>query len=501
MGIDVGTSALKLLVMDAGLRSLAWASRTYSAVHPRKGWSELPAGQIWQALRTGVEELAGRVDLGQVAGIGFSCLCPGLTALDEDGGVLCDPIIHNDQRSRAESWQLRQRMAAEEVFAVTGNPIMPGAISCTSMLWIKEHRPEVYARAAWFGHINTLLSVWLTGQAAIDPTNASYTGLYDTRGGSGWSDVLCRMAEIDRAKLPPILEPTAICGYLQAEELTSLGLRQGTPVVIGAADTPCAALAAGGDLHQEVFESIGSTGVVSFCTEQPRFSRAFLNRRYLTPDCWLYQGASSNMGLAIAWAERELCRDIPSGRKGVLDMLSRRSSAGANGCVFLPYLSGERSPIWDPDARGVFFGLSAENDREDMARAVLESGCYSARQMFQAAEEVTGRPCLSVLAAGGGTRSDIWMQLRADITERELRVLEQPDMAAAGAAMLAAVGTGQFPNLETARTYRPQALRRCFQPKASPGERRVYRERYEQYLELYDCLKGLFKKAGGQEQA
>ena len=492
LGIDVGTSGMKVIVSNAvDFRTIARASKCYRPRHPKPDWAELPAETIWSSLLECVKAVSLEVELSRIVGIGVSCLCPGLVAIAPNGEILYGPILHNDRRSGDESRWFTS-VVGEQSFRMTGNHVMPGAISVTSILWLRENFPEVFQKARWFGHINTMLSVMLTGRAAIDPTNASYTGLYNTREESGWIEEFCISSGIDIKKLPPILEPTEVSGTLNAAQLIGLGIPSGTPVTIGAADTACAALASGVDLKQDVFENIGSTGVVSLCTDQPHFTKKFLNRRYVTKGTWLYQGASSNIGLAITWAERQLCRDSNCQNGQFLDRVASQSPAGANGCVFLPYLSGERCPIWDENARGVYFGLRLETTRDDMARATLESGCYSTKQMIEIAENLTQKRYPAVHVAGGGAKSNIWMQLHADILDREIHVLDLPDASATGAAILASVGIGIYPDLDTASSVLQPKVKEVFLPQATATQQHIYQCQYQTFLQLYADLKHRF---------
>lgn len=501
LGIDVGTSGMKVIAANAvDFRTIARASKYYSPCHPKADWSELPAEMVWSSLLECVKEISLEVELSQVVGIGLSCLCPGLVAIASNGEILYGPILHNDRRSSDESRWFTS-IVGEQAFHMTGNHVMPGAISVTSILWLRENCPEVFQKTRWFGHINTMLSIMLTGRVAIDPTNASYTGLYNTREESGWIEEFCVLSGIDMKKLPPILESVEVSGGLNAVQLIDLGIPSGTPVTIGAADTTCAALASGVNLKQEVFESIGSTGVLSLCTDRPNFTEKFLNRRYVTKGIWLYQGASSNIGLSITWAERQLCRDSNCQNGKFLDRIATQSSAGANGCVFLPYLSGERCPIWDENARGVYFGLHLETTREDMARATLESGCYSTKQMLEIAENLTQKRFPMIHMAGGGAKSNIWMQLHADILDREIHVLDLSDASATGAAILASVGIGIYPDIDTAASVLQPKVKEVFLPQATILQQHIYQSQYQTFLRLYADLKQQFADSAKMQKS
>ena len=499
LGIDVGTSSLKAALLNEDCSIVAFASREYAISYPQENWVEIDAGLLWDTVLVCIRDLRQQQPLENVVGIGFSCMCPGVVALDEQFRPLLNPILYADRRSVEEDAWIKQTVGLDNIFRITANTVMAGAISATTMLWIKRNLPDVYEKTRCFGHINTMLCALLTGEVAIDPSNASYTALYETAADGTWSPMLCEQIGIDIQKLPPIREASEVCGRLICQELIDLGIPAGTPVVIGGADTACTAVACGAIRDGDMFESLGTTSVLTVSIDKPLFCREYINRRHVVAGQWLYQGAMSNVGIALNWCADELCKDLKQESEttdvsiySLLDREAMASTAGADGILFLPYLTGERCPIWNPNARGVFFGIAATTQRKDLVRAVMESCCYGMRQLIEIAENLTGRTIEKINLVGGGARSSVRAQMKADITGKEIRVLAQKHSAVIGAAMLAGIGIGMFPSAEAATKKLNCVVDKVFVPQTDPNIKAIYNARYQSYIELYDRLKAMF---------
>ena len=499
LGVDVGTTSLKVAIIDENAKLIGISSSKYRLIKPEQNWVSIDAESMWKAFVTCVRLLRdGKdIDLGKIAGISISSLCPGLISLGENGEVLADPIIYSDRRSTQEADIILDAVGSEELFAHTANGSMAGAFSGSSMLWIKRHMPEVYEKTRYFGHLNTFLGMRMTGEPGIDYSNASYTNLFETTGGKKWSRYLCEKIGIDYDKLPPLHDSTDVIGTLINEELTGLGIPKGIPVAIGGADTGCATLAAGVTRDGDVCESVGTTDVLTVCVDRPLFDRSFINRCHVVPGTWIYQGAMSFTGAANEWFLNQFYPDVFEKATDIGEAFrmvnedARQAAPGCDGVVFLPYMLGERSPIWDPYARGVFFGISLQTTRREMNRAVLEGCGYGLRQLAGIAEKVTGNKITKMASIGGGAKSEVWAQMKADITGREIEVLDMSDMAPVGAALLAGVGAGVFRDVYEASEKNEKKIYRVFRP--SHENDAVYQTRYETYISLYPALKDIFR--------
>ena len=500
LGLDVGTSSLKTAVIDEDGNVVAKSARGYEPMSLNPGWQEISAESIWAAVIWNLRKMISQdgVDPSRIAGIGFSCLCPGLVALGANGEILHDPIIYSDRRSVEEAEAIKQAVGEEHLFFITANRCMSGAMSGTSMLWIRNHCPEIYEKTRYFGHINTMLGVRLTDNFAIDRSNASYTSMFETRGSLEWSRDLAQKIGIDFDKLPPLMNSDEVLGGLTNKEFIDLGIPAGTPVVIGGGDTACASLAAGIVKNGDVCESVGTTNVLTICVDQPNFSPSNINRCHVVPGTWIYQGAMSHAGGSLRWFRDEFCQDLVRAAAEIgmdeYDMMTRaasESAPGANGIIFLPYMMGERSPVWDSDARGVFFGMSLNNNRRDLIRAILEAVGYGTRQLKEIAEDLTGLQIKKFSSMGGGAKSEVWSQIKADVIGVDIDVLDVADMAPVGAALLAGVGAGIYQNAVEASSHVEKKIYRRVISDRTNAE--IYDKRYSAYTQLYPRLKDLYQ--------
>lgn len=295
LGVDVGTTSVKVAVIDENAGVLGISKSSYNLITPEPDYQQIDTEDMWRAFLKCVELVSeGKgLDLSQIAGIGISSLCPGLAAFGEDGEVLVDPILYSDRRSTEEAEIILSAVGSDKLFEITANTAMAGATSGTSMLWIKRNLPEIYEKTKYFGHVNTLMALRMTGRYAIDYSNASYSNFFETAGGFKWSSHICDKVGIDMEKLPPLLHSTDVVGGLINQELIGMGLKQGTPVVIGGGDTACASLAVGVTRNGDVCESVGTTNVLTICVDQPKFDHGFINRCHVVDGTWIYQGAMS----------------------------------------------------------------------------------------------------------------------------------------------------------------------------------------------------------------
>ena len=291
---------------------------------------------------------------------------------------------------------------------------------------------------------------------------------------------------------------TDVVGGLTNEELIQLGIQPGTPIIIGGGDTACATLAAGVTKAGEVCESVGTTNVLTICVDKPEFDRGFINRCHVVEGTWIYQGALSHTGASYQWFRDNFCQDmkekaVGSGKSAfeLMNEEADQANPGCDGLVFLPYMLGERSPIWDPYARGVFFGLSLHTTRKEMNRAIMEGCGYGLRQLSEIAERVTGNKIKSFRSIGGGAKSLTWAQIKADITGKDIEILDMNDMAPVGAALLAGVGAGVFRDVYEAANRVEKKIFKVVKSNSQYND--IYDKRYQVYTELYPNVKDLYK--------
>jgi xylulokinase len=500
LGVDVGTSSIKVAIIDQDAKVLGLSSSSYRLITPNQDYAQIDTEDMWNAFEKCLKLLfQGKgIDPKKIAGISISSLCPGLVAFGENGEVLVDAIIYSDRRSTEEAELIKEAVGVDKLFEITANTAMAGAISGTSMLWIKRNLPDVYKKTKYFGHVNTLMAFRMSGEYAMDYSNASYTALFETTGGYRWSSFLCEKIGIAIEKLPPLRHSTDKIGGLIHKELIEMGIPEGTPIIIGGGDTACATLAAGVTGNGDVCESVGTTNVLTICVDQPKFDRSFINRCHVVNGTWIYQGALSHTGSSYQWFRDQFCQDLKEkavgSTKNVFELMNEEAAManpGCDGLVFLPYMLGERSPIWDPYARGVFFGLSLYTTRKELNRSIMEGCGYGLRQLAEIAEKVTGQKITKFASIGGGAKSEVWAQIKADITGKDIEILDMNDMAPIGAALLAGTGAGVFKDIFEAAAKVEKKI--CKKVTSKNDFADIYERRYQVYRELYPRIKDLYK--------
>ena len=502
LGVDVGTTSIKVAIIDKDANLLGISSSSYRLITPKPDYVQIDTEDMWEAYLKCMRLLfEGKgIDPGKIAGIGISSLCPGLSVFGEDGEILVDPIIYSDRRSTKEAEIILDAVGEKKLFEITANKCMSGAHSGTSMLWIKRNLPDIYEKTKYFGHVNTVMAQKMTGNYAIDYSNASYTNLFETaKGHDGqWSDYLCERIGIPKEKLPPLMDSADVVGGLINKEMIRMGIPEGTPVVIGGADTPCATLAAGVKKNGDACESVGTTDVLTICVDKPNFDESFINRCHVVRGTWIYQGAMSYTGAAYQWFRDKFCSDMNERAAGsnrnafmLMNEEAAQSEPGAGGVVFLPYMQGERSPVWDSYARGVFFGVSLRSSRKDFNRAVMEGCGYGLRQLCEIAERVTGHRMTGFSSIGGGAKSELWAHIKADITGKDIEILDMNDTAPVGAALLAGVGAGIYKDAVEASDKVKKTVYKVI--KSSDENKDAYEKGYQVYTHLYPRIKDLYR--------
>lgn len=494
LGLDMGASGVKCVAANPDTGQALSVYTEWQMRFPKPGRVELRCRDIWDTVLASIAGLAAKHGVGgdKIISIGACALCPGLIAMAADGTPLTDAITFMDGRSAREAAELNERLGVERIFAITGNRLMAGATSLSTIAWIRDRLPDVYDRTATFVHMPTWLGFLLTGRIGMDFANAAGTCLFDIRKG-GWSEELMRDAGIDPAKLPRLGPGSELLGGLENPELLALGFRKGTPVAIGGGDTACTALALGAVTHGRAFVSLGTSAVITAASEKSDFDNRLSSRAHVFRDLWIEGGAMSCGGASLKWAGKVFCRDFTTdkGADGTIydyiEKLASASAPGAGGLVFLPYLNGERNPVFDPNARGLLFGVGLASSREDCLRAVLEGVGFGLRQLTELLEGLLGVRLDDLPLVGGGARIRTWVQIIADILGRRLRVADFSDAGAVGAAMLGGMAAGM-----AVRDFRARELNEtvCFAPDMEAH--RLYQDNYEKYLRLYPAVRGLY---------
>jgi xylulokinase len=489
MGIDASTTATKAVLVDetGTVRGIAAAEYGFEQPHPLwseqdpRRWSDGAANAVRRVLAdTGT-------DAGDVQAVGLTGQMHGLVLLDAGGDVIRPAILWNDQRTEAECDWIRATVGKERLVAITGNDALTG-FTAPKLAWVRAHEPDVWARIAHVLLPKDYVRWFLTGGYALDKADGAGTQLFDLAG-RDWSPVMLDALGIDPGWMPATFEGPEATGIVSAEAAAATGLRPGTPVVAGGGDQAANAVGTGVVAPGTMALSLGTSGVVFAATDAPLYEpegrvHAFC---HAVPGRWHLMSVMLSAAGSMRWF-----RDAVAPGEAFADLADAAGevAAGSDGVLFLPYLSGERSPYPDPHARGAFTGLTLGHDRRHLTRAVMEGVAYGLRDGLDLMLAAGTPAPAQIRASGGGTASPLWRQILADVLEAEIATVSTTEGAAYGAALLAAVGAGWFPTVDAATGACVRAT-----PGAAPGpDAAVYRERHAAYRALYPALSPLFPR-------
>jgi xylulokinase len=506
LGIDLGTTGVKaaLFAADDG-RTLSSAFIDYPLSHPQIGWAEQNPADWWQATVTAIRTcLVGgvrqNVQPEDVRGIGLSGQMHGVVLLDEENQVLRPCIIWADQRSEAQCRWITERVGAARLLELVSNPALPG-FSAPKLLWVRDNEPEIYARARKMLLPKDYIRYRLTGELAMEISDAAGTCLLDVKQGA-WSGEVLEALEIDPALLPPVIAADAVAGMITEEVAALTDLLPGIPVAGGGADNACAAVGNGVVRPGLALVSIGTSGVVLAYAGTPQVDMSGPIPRVHTfnhavAQAWYLMGVTQGAGLSLRWVrdniglpERALERWTKLDAYEFLTKEAESVPAGSEGLLFLPYLQGERTPHLDAYARGGWIGLTASHDRRHLIRSVLEGVAFSLKDCSTIIQD-QGFPIEQVRVTGGGAKSPLWRQIIADVLGVELVTTNATEGPAFGAALLAGVASGLYASVQQACQETVRAVERT-QPRSEVE--RAYAQAYETYQALYPALKPLISK-------
>lgn len=491
LGIDIGTTGLKAVVLDPEQGIVAHAERPHELQSPHPGWAEEDAGQWWRTTVSAIRELLGIVPASAIAAIGVSGMVPAMVLLDASGQPLRPSIQQNDARSAVEVEELHASVDVAEFFRITGG--VPNQQNVAPRWrWLMRHELDVIARASHLLGSYDYIAFQLTGELNLEENWAAESGLYDIQR-HRWHTPYLEQARITPEQLPPVHPPTVVIGVVSAAAASVTGLMAGTPVVSGSADHVAAALAAGLTTTGDVLLKFGGAGDILYCAESPEPDEHFYFDYHDIPGLVLINGCMASSGSLVKWFTRELADSTPPEH---LDREAALVGPGAGGIVALPYFLGEKTPIFDPAARGIFAGMMLHHTRAHLYRAVLESVCYGFAHHLALLREAS-RPITRVLAADGGSRSAVWMQIAADVVGEPVSVIGGEAASALGVAFVAAMGAGLASDWADIRRFSPVGV--VYTPQADT--RAAYQQGFALYRELYTRMQPLLPALGKLEQA
>lgn len=486
LGIDVGTTALKAIALERERGIVAHAGLPHQLLSPHSGWAEEDPERWWTTTLEAIRQLLTTIPAEAIEAIGVSGMVPAMVMLDEAGMLLRPSIQQNDARAIHEVEDLRAAVDLAEYLSLTGGVPNQQSID-TKWRWLKRHEPGVIERTAHLCGSYDFIVYRLTGHYSLEENWAAESGFYDVVR-HRWHTPYLEHAGIDPALLPPVHKPVEIVAGVSEAVARLTGLRAGTPVVAGSADHVAAALASGLTQSGDILLKFGGAGDILYCDARPDPDAHFYFDYHDIPGLTLINGCMAASGSLVKWFSNELAGGITP---AALDREAQAIAPGAGGVIVLPYFLGEKTPIFDAAARGVFAGVMLHHTRAHLYRAILEAVCYGFAHHLVLLREA-GRPVRRVVAADGGSRSALWMQIAANVIDLPVQVVAGEAASALGAAYVAAMGSGMFAGWSEITRFIMQGPVYHSQKDAAA----LYRKGFTLYRELYTRLQSYLPALG-----
>lgn len=497
LGLDIGTSGCKAAIFSEDGQLIASETQPYDVIYPKEGWAEQDPNEWWDAAVKAIKSLIcnSGIDPSDIKAIGIDGQSWSAIPIDINGNVLANTPIWMDTRASDICRRLKDEIGEEEIFKLSGNPMEP-MYTLPKILWYKENKPEVYKKTYKILQSNSFIVYKLTHKISQDISQGYGIHCFDMRKGQ-WDREMANKMGIDLEMLPErIYKCHEIVGHVSKDAANITSLSEGTAVVAGGLDAACGTLGAGVINAGQTQEQGGQAGGMSICLEEYKADTRLIMSYHVVPGKWLLQGGTVGGGGVIKWFEKEFCEaeriaaiEKMDSSFDQMNIEAKEIPEGSDGVVFLPYMAGERSPIWDKNAKGVFYGLDFSKTRAHMIRACFEGVAFSLKHNLEVAQEA-GADVEVMYATGGAANSKLWTQIKADVTGKEIYVPSSDTSATMGAAMLAGVGVGIYRDFE-------DAVKKCVNiiRKHTPTEQNdKYEKNYSMYLELYNSLKNIMSE-------
>lgn len=493
---DLGTSGNKATLYTTDGELISSKTYSYDTKYFNTNWAEQNPQDWWQAVCNSTRELIQHIDAKQIACVSFSAQMMGCLCVDKQGRPLRNSIIYSDQRAVKETNKILEHIDAMEFYKIVGHRASP-SYSLEKLMWVKNNEPEIYKNTYKMLNAKDYIAFKLTGNMVTDYTDASGTNVFDLNTYT-WSEKLIDIAGIDGDKLPEAHESTYVVGEVTKEAAAETGLMEGTPVVIGAGDGMCASVGAGCIKPGIAYNYIGSSSWIGLTSEKPIYD---VKMRTMT---WAHAvpgyvnpiGTMQTAGTSYSWLKNEICKieTKEAAERGIspyeiINDEIEKSSPGARGIIFLPYLLGERSPHWNPNAKGAFIGINVGHKREDLLRAVMEGITYNLNTILNIFRNYVSID--SMIVIGGGAKGRVWRQMMADIYN--LKILKPnylEEATSMGAAVIGGIGVGEFKDFDAINKF----IRIESEHEPKPENRQIYEKTYQVFLHSYDALVDIYEE-------
>ena len=488
LGIDIGTSACKCAVFDKSGNVIASETGAYNVYYPQDGYVEQKPAEWWTAVCKSIKNILsqGKIKPGDIKSVGIDGQSWSAILIDKNGGILFDNPIWMDTRAAQICEEIKNSVGEKYIVDLCGNPVTPN-YTAPKIIWFKRNYPEVFKKTYKVLQSNSYIAYKLTGILSQDLSQCYGLCFYDMRKKT-WDKDTAKTLDINIDLMPDIYNCHDIIGAVTEEAAALTDLLAGTPVVAGGVDSATGTLGAAVTEKSETQEQGGQSGGMSICLDEYKPHEKLIMCNHVVPGKYLLQGGTIGGGASFKWLKENF---FPGLSFAEMDGLAESVPAGSDGVIFLPYMAGERSPLWNPKAKGVFYGFDFAKNKGHFIRAVMEGVAYSLLHNLETAEE-TGSIAGTLYSNGGAANSDIWMQIKSDVTNKPIAV---PSLSGAqysdisttlGAAILAGVAAGIYSGFKDA-VKNTVKIKKTFEPNAENLE--VYRKRYVTYLEIYRNLK------------
>lgn len=487
LGIDIGTSACKVAIFEKNGKVLAQSNQSYQLYYPHPGWVEQDADEWWSAICDGIRDVLDQSGIApaDIAGIGVDGQSWSAIPVDKEGNALARTPIWMDTRARDICDRVKSDVGFERIFEVAGNDFLP-SYTTPKMLWFKENAPDVFRKTDKFLQSNSYIAMKLTGVMSMDYSQGYGVHFFKMNDCTVDAD-LARELGLSVDLIPQLYGCHDVVGGVTAEAAKLTGLAEGTPVVAGGLDAACGTLGAGVYLPGQTQEQGGQAGGMSICVDHALAHPKLILGTHVVPGMWLLQGGTVGGGGTLRWFRQEFGSEQSFDE---LTALAEPIPAGSEGVIFLPYMAGERSPIWNPDAKGVYYGLGFDKTKGHLVRATLEGVAYSLEHNLRVAAE-TGAKVGELIAMGGASNSRLWTQIKADVTGKTIKVPTSDTATTLGAAILAGVGVGVYGGFEEA-VKETIVITRVQEPDMEAHEQ--YQKYMQMYLDLSEALIPIYNK-------
>ncbi|OGU74244.1 MAG: xylulokinase [Ignavibacteria bacterium RBG_16_34_14] len=499
LGLDIGTTGAKAILINSSGEVISSATSEYLMYNPKPLWSEQNPEDWWKATQNSIKDIFKKSGIknSEVKGMGLTGQMHGLVLLDKDGEVLRPCIMWNDQRTIKECEEITSLFGFDNLLRITGNPVLPG-FTAPKILWVKKNETQVYKKIEHILLPKDYIRFCLTGEFATDVSDASGTSLLNV-GKRNWADEILSVLDIQKAWMPEVYESIEITGKIKKSAAEKTGLNYETPIVAGGGDQAAGGIGTGTVKDGITSVVLGTSGVVfshtnNLTIEPEGKLHAFC---HAVPGAWHVMGVTLSAAGSLKWykeifgeTEKQIAAEKNINVYDLLTKLAGEIPAGSEGLIFLPYLTGERTPYPDPDAKGTFTGITIRHNKKHFIRSILEGVAYSLKDCLELNKRL-GLGISEIRISGGGAKSKLWRQILTNVFNTEIVTLITTEGAPYGAALLAAVGTGEYSSVEEVCE---KTIKISESTKPAADNVKLYEEYYDIYKNLYQSLKGSFNK-------